>query len=164
MYLCSANISQIWDLEWDSYISLGKSKQRLTKAVVAVKTTFPRFIKGHGWTLFAIHKKRWGKIEGGRHCKARMGCIYKLRIEVFNLRIVTQIIHINKKIFLTLISMERMCPFQGDLIYPGRIGGHEVKCCCQDSSTSSIGRLLNSGCERLRISQFHKKGKEIYQK
>ena len=66
----------------------------------------------------------------------------------------------NKKIFLTLISMDRLCPFQGDLIYPGRIGGHEVKCCCQDSSTSSIGRLLNSGCERLRISQFHKKEKK----
>ena len=56
--------------------------------------------------------------------------------------------------------MDRLCPFQGDLIYPGRIGGHEVKCCCQDSSTSSIGRLLNSGCERLRISQFHKKAKK----
>ena len=61
---------------------------------------------------------------------------------------------------LTLISRDRMCSFQGDLIYPGRIGGHEVKCCCQDSSTSSIGRLLNSGCERLRISQFYKKAKK----
>ena len=56
--------------------------------------------------------------------------------------------------------MDRLCPFQGDLIYPGRIGGHEVKCCCQDSSTSSIGRLLSSGCERLKTSQFHKKAKK----
>ena len=60
--------------------------------------------------------------------------------------------------------MDKLCLFQGDLIYPGRIGGHEVKCCCQDSSTSYIGRLLNSGCERLRISQFHKKAKKSTKK